>query len=327
MISTIPHVDLTASEKSQLATIMVAGNGQIKKYHGKLAASQKCSLTTFRKDILAAVKNNPKSDIKVRGVSIPRSAVSAIMAVKEIEWKMLTGYSRFIYRQARKWKQTLKNSGLTFSDIYQEVTIGVINAIWNYRKPSVKFLTYVHNAVFNRIMGVANYAKPLSHLQNADIKLVGVFLKKKRAMESVGPVGFDDVTRALNLSPEQASSLHKALQNVAPESSIVNDESGSILQATAAQRERQYVRTGDDEAREESVEPLLSPDLAEAIEKANLNSWEQAVLKAYLTGGKKWRTEVANAHTNPKTGKPYSRMMPILTINKIQKKLQSALAA
>jgi DNA-directed RNA polymerase specialized sigma subunit len=325
MIYKIEHVDLNPAEKTRLASIMATGNKELKRYHAK--AKEKCSLATFRKELFVACRQ--KGQVHVRGVLIPQSSLAAIMAVKDIEWRMLCGHGKFIASQSKRWKNTLRNSGLSFSDIYQEVVIGVINAIWNYDQTQIRFLTYVHNAIFNRMMGVANHSKPLSHLQDADIKLVGAYVKKRKSLATSGPVNFDAVVHALGLKPDQVCRLQKALQNVCAESNIRTgigaiDENGGILQLAIADEEKPYIQTNDDESIESDAKPKLPVELMELIEKAELTPWEQAVLNAYLTGGAGWRTEVAKNHINPKTGKPFSRMLPILTMNKITKKLVNA---
>jgi DNA-directed RNA polymerase specialized sigma subunit len=212
------------------------------------------------------------------------------------------------------------------------VTVGVINAIWNYDKTNIKFLTYVHNAVFNRMMGVSNHTRSLSHLQDCDIKLLGAYVKKRQALATTGPISFDDVVTALGLKPEQIFRLRKALQSASPESCIRTgtkaiDENGGILQTAVAHEIKPYVHTTDDESKEPAAKPVISAELRELLDKVELSPWERAVLDGYLTGGAGWRTHVANSNINPKTGKPYSRMYPILTMNKIINNLKKAHAA
>ena len=74
----------------------------------------------------------------------------------------------------------------------------------------------------------------------------------------------------------------------------------------------------------------LTIEHMELIKKAKLTEWEMIVLEAFMhspAGSNGWKTEVAKSHINPATGKPYSRMAPLVALQRIRVKMKRLVSA
>lgn len=305
----IPAYKATAEEKDNLDKIMRRGNKVFHKYHERIkqkiqgTGDGRYSRMRFRKELYEACKNDPKK-IVVQGISISQADFSIINKVKEIEYDVLSYYSRIIFKLAKKW--TVIDPSISFEDYYNEAVAAAIKSMWGFVKEDIKFMTYLHMTITRHMMNFTNENKPLSHWTQENKKLYGDFeqIRRKAGME----IGFDEIVKLMGLGSEEVDDLRSMLTKVISQiefskgGSSDDDAPNSIGIYSAAQVE---------------TKPVLDYDQMEAVRRTPMDDWERKVLEAYLEGGRGWASDVARNNVNPETGKVYSRRAPKLALDRV----------
>jgi DNA-directed RNA polymerase specialized sigma24 family protein len=338
----IEPLKLTAKEKAQLARTMAAGNLILKALHEKaqpqakrkypryprrqfrkelfrrldrLAKARKLSAARARKVEGYVAKPYPYS-FTLHGVKITDAEVRPILEVRAIQDLVLAGVSKLIAKLAggaSARRTSSQTEGVRFEDLYNEGVLVAINCVYCYTKPSTKFSTFVTHAIRRMYMNLNRANKPLSHWTNDESALFAKYENTRRAAEQEqGAVTFDELVRMMRIGDKDRVTLQDMLKGVIRQSDLTTSSEDAVedFSALAVQK----------------VSEKLDPDQREALQKANLDDWEKAVLAAYLeapAGHTGWRTEVARKHINPLTNKPYSRPAPAIALRRIAAKVQA----
>jgi len=320
----VQHYDATDEEKAVWEQTLRRGNRVLKTYHtrAKEYIGPKYSLHKFRKDVFDAVKNNggvkggvivkrkqifsktrlKKESPKLVQIGLSETDLNLILAVKKIEFLILSSFSKLIYKVARKWSRRKHGSSLTFDDFQSIGSMATINATYQFNRDDIKLVTYVTWAIHRKILNETNNAKPLSAWPQKSKKLYGQFerLRNQIGME----VSFEEVTKMMDLGAVEIDDLRSMLTQVIHHSDMGrgenNDEEPSFLSLCEAEPE---AKTDLDEL--------------EAVAKTQMNEIEKDVLQSYLFGGHGWATAVAARHINPTTSKPFSRRAPRLILDRV----------
>lgn len=314
--SLIPVSKHSIEEKDEQDRIMRRGNKVFRQYHERIKAkiegtgNGRYGRQKFHKELFDAVKADAKNII-VRGVSISQTDFSLIKKVKDIEFQILSTYSRLFYKMAKAWSAI--DASMSFEDYYNEIVIAAIVAIYGFVKEDIKFSTYLVWVIKNKMLNVSNENKPLSAWTQDNKKLYGDF---ERTCQSTGKeIGFEEIVKLMELNEKQTFDLRSMLTKVITQTELSReekDENTSFGIYSAEQR----VST-----------PVIDYDQMAMIRNVPMTDWERTVFEAYLSGSRGWASEVARSNINPKTDEPYSRRAPKITLDRILEKIKENIAA
>lgn len=305
----IPTHKATEAEKDEQDKIMRRGNKVFHQYHERVKArvqgtgDGRYSRIRFRKELYDAHKSNPKR-IEVRGIVISQSDFSIINKIKEVEFQVLSTYSRLIFKIAKKW--SVIDSNMSFEDYYNEAVSATIKAMWGFVKENIKFVTYLHWALHRHMLNFTNENKPMSAWTQENKKLYGDFEQIRR--ENGMDIGFDEIVKLMGLSEKEVGDLRSMLTKVINQ---VEFSKGLSVESEMPNSLGIY------SAEQKEVKPVLDFDQMEAIRRTPMTDWERQVLDAYLQGGRGWASDVARNNVNPETGQPYSRRAPKIALDRV----------
>lgn len=324
-VELIPHVDFSPEEKRQVAESMVRSNLPVKAIHKIIQersfknCPNKLSFRKFRLDLAKAidvfdmlrrgkqvqgvvvhpngitqyesVTSSGNGVLEMHGTCIPNEVVDGIRTLRSQEYRIMTGYSKLVYRESRRW---FKSSMIdeTFGDFYDECVMAAMNAIYNYSKIETQFSTYLTTTIYNHMLHFVN-ERINGKLNQEDIDLVVRYRNMEKQIN--GPKRFDDICDLLNFSQSDRNSLNKAMGTIRCQSQITTDEVDSPNDFIDSFPEPEQLR--------------LDIDQQAAIANAPLTEWERTVLEAFIAseGRSGCLSEIAGKTINPKTNKPYSR--------------------
>lgn len=312
----IPVTKLSTEEKAEQDRIMRRGNKVFRQYHERIkdkiegTGNGRYGRQKFHKELFAAVKADAKK-IVVRGITISQADFSLIRKVKDIEFEILSAYSRLFYKMAKAWSSI--DSSMSFEDYYDEIVIAAIVAIYGFVKENVKFSTYLTWVIKTKMLNVSNENKPLSAWTQDNKKLYGDF---ERTCQSNGKeIGFEEIVKLMELNEKQTFDLRSMLTKVINQTELSRDDKDESTSFGIYNAE-QHVST-----------PVMDFDQMEIIRGIQMTNWERTVFEAYLVGGRGWASEVARNNINPDTDKPYSRRAPKVTLDRILGKIKENIAA
>lgn len=326
-MDSLPYTPLSDEDKRAYEATMLAGNSRLKHWHQKIKEqkSRKYSRVQFRKDFLQAVKNNA-GVVCVEGICIPDKDVKKILAVKKIEWPLVTGFSRLVMKQAKRWIRRDHDAALDFEDLRNEGLVALTNAIYHYNSETVRFSTFAYHSIHRRLITVCTRASSFSPRSNGNIELYQLYVDVLR--KANGPVTFDEIVERLQLSKKQIHTLRSMLVQSINASNLPSigaddaDYSGGDYSQLGSQQ-GEYVVSGHQQGagvifrREEQLEL----DQLDAVEDAGLTDFERKVLEAYLaSGGRGWMTEFAEENLNAQ-GKAMSRAWVSQTMQRVREKI------
>jgi len=299
-------------------TILVRGNRTIQRLHSRIR--QRCrflsgnpfrrySKRRFRQEFFqlqtfCSIFHIPTV---MYGIKIPQKAVHNILEIKNIENEVIISYSNLVRRIANLKRADAKESSyIELNDLEAEGYFGLLDAIYGYRNLSVKFITYAHRVIGNRI----NAAIQRTHTNFPWPRSMRLLYKSYEQHIAKHPTAtLDEVLIGLDIDEKQYKQLCASLLQVTTESNL------HTLQGELRNKREDGDYTSFSVKVANFRPPvLLDPDQRQAIEGANLNEWEWAVLNSYLSGHKGWRTDVAKQF-----GK--SRMAPTVAMEIIKRKV------
>lgn len=294
-VALIPHVNLSTEEKLETEAVMRRGALVINKAIQKIKQGKRIhfSRERFRTMFFEEIRKNGVKSMKIEGVKLSLSDVTSIMDIKNIEWKVLCGVGRLIYKRALAWSIKKLDCDLHFFDFYNEATIAAMNAIYGFHK-NVRFITYCQYAIENRMLNSANAYKPLSRWSDDSKKLYVKYVKTKAEINDNAT--FEDIVTVMDISKDEVQLLRSLLRTVSNSSDLQdNSETRSDLMNKIPEK-----KVVNDSL---SIDGLNINQLLSTIE---MNDLERAVVDAYLSGDKGWAAHVANSHINPVTRKRYT---------------------
>lgn len=272
--------------------LMIQAAQVIRRYHRQ--AKSKPTREAFR---VAILKQNRLTDVRVFGVRIPRSAVKKILAVRAVEDELLRKHRRLVGCVIKRMKSQLTYSYLDESDLESEGQIALLNCFYGYSNPNIQFSTYAYQAIRNR------FIKVLIASRNDRLRqphgLAHLVSKMKKLATRYPDASFDELADYLELSQDQ----RKTLQEV---------ESGPVREYP---NEYNIPHKTAQESRDEILEQIFN---------LSLTDLERAVVEACIQGSHGWQSDVARQFINPNTGKPYSRVMPKVVLERLRKRLEAA---
>ncbi|MHA1948219.1 MAG: hypothetical protein ACW987_00005, partial [Candidatus Thorarchaeota archaeon] len=205
----IPEVDLTDEQKSIHFDILVAGNTVLKEVHEE-ALEKKLPHTKNRfefRNHLLDLSGGEKQDMRLKSMTVSKSALDKIQAVKDLDCEIVSGYSKMIKQISNRWNKK-KNSVLDFDDLMQEGMFSLLKAsvyfLGHTEKGKVCFTTYLWRSVNHRMMTVCLHDRSIK-TSKPSFDLSREFEKTKK--EHNGPCNFDEIIEKMDLTEIQKYNL------------------------------------------------------------------------------------------------------------------------
>jgi hypothetical protein len=358
----LPYEPLSSEEKVKFEKIMCAGNVPLRRWHevvrkrlrnkrfttGRIAFLEKklrteqqirpewqkeletltCpskfySRTKFRCDLFGKMGKSVRS-VVVWGVKIPCNDMRKIWEVKQIETKLILGFSRMITKIVNQWVGPSNDVSIETEDLYNEGVFATIRASFCFTRKDIRFCTYVYHAIRRRIMTVCMQTQPLSAFPQAAVDLHREY--KAIQQKANGYITHDEIVKQMGLSNKHRAVLESMLVSVVNQAALDYSEYSEMRDESHNHDFSQIgtVFAGMDGRKEWFVgghRAQIGPafvhrtetdlDIQKAVEqiKSKASELEIAVLNGFLENPNNgWMTQVANSLTNPQTGSSYSRM-------------------
>jgi len=312
----IPYFKLSGNQKQKTLEILGRGNVLLKKWAAFFPPKK---YRQFRNSVMDGSTNPqhegktgiPSDKLKEFHADLPfmtaiRHGKYDDLDGRSVEQTVLEGFSALAKGHARKWSLEGDPVGLTKQDFLQEAYMQVIEAMYSWLPEfNVEISTYIWWALKNRMSNVVNQqGQMLCPLTNSDLELMTRFEQKKRGMPQY--FTFDQIIAELGLSNEEGKHLNTLLTRVFAENQLGGQQDGHD-DMSASGNDYTGHRVGVD--RESETETVLQEQhVIDTLNRAGLNTLERQVIEAAMEPYHGWQTEFAKTHTNPATGKPYSRM-------------------
>jgi len=280
----LPFIELSAKEKAETQAIMAAGNNILARHHekAKLVKGAEYSRRDFRIALFAKMDETPGQSVNIFGFLVPKRDLASIQAIRDIEYKLLCGYTGIIAKIANSiWRHERSSTKMEFGDFYNEGIVALTNAIYYYTEPDKQFSTYSQWVIYRELTLAANKGKPLSHWSTRARKMVMAYEAAKNQFN--GPVTFEQVVAKMGLSPQQASILNDLMVRVLNESALEsgNDDGDELALASLVS--------------EDSYMPDLDLQNAlKTVRRGLKTQFEIDIYNCLLNDGN--LTEVANSH-------------------------------
>ncbi len=315
-----PSVSLSSEEIDRHFRTMRKGNTALKRCAELTGLENK----TFRSKLFHSKFNPDETDVKgeriwpaMADTTIAEiiKSIPLIEAVRSIEWTMLCAYSRLAKRHAKAWTKLRSGVIVSEADYFQEAIVALLDAIYSYTQDNVKFITFAWRVIYNRLAAASNKNNPFGPMTNEALKLLKRFEEAKFTFN--GPVTDDEVMDSLNLTEEETALLKDVQVRVygAPEVC-------SKMFPCDGERTDDYTATRYGIDNEKDTVPC-NFEIREAMQHANLTDFERQIVSTSLYPHYGWQTELAAAHVNPNTNKPYSRAAIAVMLERALRKIKA----
>lgn len=257
----LPYIPFSVERRKECTAILLAGNQVL---HRLYKASNYKNKTDFRVALFREM------DAGTAALSVDDA--QAIQAVRDIEYEVLCGLCRMIYKLGAKWAKKMDINGL--NDYQQDALLAAMKAIYCYRKPNIQLTTYVEVTIKRELYKVFDPRRQC--LTKRDRKLrakLEVIIK-----EANGPINLEEAMLQMDLTTEQRLALWATFI-------VVNEEDAS--QNLTVNNLQDY-RCGGEE------HPMT--ECLSHISDLSLSEFEQEVLHHAATSERGWQTEVCRRH-------------------------------
>lgn len=304
----IPYEKISEDRKKVLDDLMRNGNIVLKKYHNILKNNlsiPKYNRIKFLNLILNECQRSEPKDLCISGVFIPKEDVAKILSVKEIEWEVLCGYSRAIWKISSRHKPI--DSSISQEDLLSEATHSAMVSIYHFTKENIKFITFLQHCVNRHLTyRVGSFSK----LSKRAFDLVTKYKRFKN--KTNGPCNFQNVVEQMDLSDKEIKILKNALSKTNNYSDLNIEDLNFVVD----------VRENNQDGSEDKNR------INDIIAKLDLSVLEKSVLDGFLYSNKNSKTSMglgtfAKNIINPSTGKPYSRQSLSLAWNRVKDKISN----
>jgi hypothetical protein len=300
----IPFVSLSEAEKFRLEHSLRERNRLLAHYHDLFKAAsglQKHKRCEFFK----TVSGHNGSSLSIGGVDIPAEDVSKISEIKEIEWRLICGFSKLITKLAHKWHGATEDASIGMDDLEGEALQAAVYSAIHFTKEE-RYSTFLYHCVNRHMAKLCCRAGSLSGVSRGCAKTKRKF--QKLIMEEGAT--FDSVVDKMGLSERQARRLQFSLTKVRTASDSPEDS-------------REITAVDKQAVPSEKYETSLLESLIPTLELSDL---EKAVLEGFMKSptGRLGIGSVSKNLINPKTNKPYTRMSFTLAWQRVKKKIADA---
>lgn len=288
----IPHVTLTAEQKSECLQILGECNTLLRKWAAYFPPRK---FRWFCRAVFSGDKN-PDSQIPEDKLEEFHRDLPSILVVRQchaflnnrtIEDAIVQNFANMTLHHANKW--AVQSTTLEVEDYLQEAYLRLYDAVYSWLPNSADICTYVYAAIRNRFANVCNHQDNMfCAISQQDMNLVIAY--KKHISSAKNRIVFDEVVQEMNLSDEQACRLSFALKKIQIEGNISEEV------------EYTYSHVKFEVNQHESEDFVDS-----TLRKANLSDLEKELILLAMEDEPGWQSEYARTH-NSQRGVPYSRV-------------------
>lgn len=328
----LEYVKIPDDQIKTYQRLVAAGGVALREAHTGKNKTKWNNRSDFRGHLFHLVDsgNRPKALRLIRA-----SELDKVLAVRAIEVRMLEGFFGLVCQRAKAWS----NSTVSSDDLEQEATLALLDAIYYYTDPSIKFITYATNIIENTLISVCTTD---GVIRKPDCGKTRALLEAYyEAMATFNrSVGFEEAAAVTVIGEDRRSLTTKEVNQLRRLLVMVNDQSSEVTENGQVQNDYTanarpvpvsssgssgaYWRGSDDNAAFHSDEREALRLLVERADE--LDAWDQAVLKAWIEDGTNgWQTRVAKDNINKFTGRPYSRAAAKIAMDRLIVRAQALL--
>lgn len=288
----IKPIRIPAEVMASYCKIMAAGNAKLKQC-ARLAGMKN---KDFRGKLFRTGMQPENMGVTPKVVMAVNQALPDIKAVRKLEGPLFNSVVQIAWKLA---KQVSGWGAVEYPDAEQEAYAALVDAIYGYTRPNIKFGSLAWNAVRRRLMAVHNRQNALSPPSREVVHLIAAYEQQKERMSTQGPASQEQVIDSMWISDEDREALldHFSATKVVHGLSMIEPNEGDAFQDYTS------FRRGIDNERD----AIQDCEVRDAMEHAGLTDFETKVMLASLHPHRGWMTELAAATINPRTNKPFSK--------------------
>lgn len=270
--TTITFVELSDEELKQQLQVIAEVRPVILKWCQRIYGEN--NYKQFRYEYLNG--KLPKFDLSRNAVSIPNKDRAQLERLQVVEVALLQHNIRACAKIARRYYQYNKRRlpGVEYADFLQEATMALVDSVYAYNGSS-KFVTYIYQAINNRMKDFVRTENPLSP-PSPDIVEVGNLVSDY--MNTNG-CNFDQAAIDLKLSSDDCYNARKV--------------NAVVLSQDSKDEERSTKLNSIKDHRNNKVDDY-DPLMMEALNTSGLSEVEREVFNAYLMNETGYQTRIAS---------------------------------
>ena len=269
------------------------------------------------------------NDIEINNIIIPKQHAEKIANSKKYESEILLNFMNMFSKIASKWSSYFSDVCLSKEDLESEAIQAAIYAIYGYANKEISISTYIYRCVTNKIKNICNSTNSLSNFGSRAIKIRRKFEEAKSKSHPFST--YDEIVKSLNLNEKEISILQSmsvsvcgfALSSNNDDKESSNDYSsfgkrfssldGSVKYNCCSNGTSFTIREDDQLEKENKIN----------INFSEFSELEKAVLEGFMNSSNNLGlSHFAKNLTNPRTGKPYSRMAYTYAWKRIKEKIK-----
>lgn len=293
----VPHKNMTPERAAECKQIMITGNTAFRKWLPfiTLLRSRVCRDAVIKGNLNKVLQYIPSERRAEFLADVP-----AILRVETVIEDVIGHHVKMIARLAKKWDArnrlhaSVSQSYIDGGDIASEGFLAMFDAIRNYARADIRFLTYCWSTVNRRMLEAIVESAPVSCFSRREQKLVKTVVTKQLQSKSL-----DEAVQDGSVNDEDAALVREV------ESMGVVLASALKVKGEDSRSDYSCMRRGA--ASDMSGQPDGAWELYDFIERANLSEFEKDALLSSMAPSHGWTVECAARHTNKHTGQPMTR--------------------
>jgi len=302
----VPHKNMSSERATECYQIMAKGNAAFRRWLPFISQrrSKSCRRAVIKGEMNEVLQHIP-SERRVEFLA----DVPAILAVEGVVMDVVGHHVKMIVRLARRWADNNHNNGCSVrksyidgGDIASEGFLAMFDAIHNYDRLDIRFLTYAWSTVNRRMFAAIMETAPIACFNRREQKLLQKVVKdqlKSGRKKSLAQAVSEGV-----VSDEEAEVVREILTVKVVLASKLEERFGAGMGESDV-FDYTSLRSGVmDDNRDQ---PNDSWELYEFIQKAGLSDFEQDALLSSMTPFFGWQVECAKRHKHPLTQEPITR--------------------
>ena len=295
--------DERATERNQ---IMAKGNAAFRRWLPFISQrrSKSCRRAVIKGELNEVLQHIP-SERRVEFLA----DVPAILAVESVATDVIGHYVKMVMRLAGRWADINNNNGnsvkrsyIDGDDIASEGFLAMFDAIHNYDRLDIRFLTYAWTTVNRRMFAAITETAPISCFNRREQKLLQKVVKDQ--LKTGRKKTLEQVVKDAVLNEEEAELVREILTVKIVLASKLEAGFGTGMGENDV---FDYTSLRASVMTDNRDQPSDAWELYEFIEKAKLSDFEQDALLSSMTPFFGWQVECAKRHKHPLTQEPITR--------------------
>lgn len=292
----VPHKEISGERMEECRQIMIKGNNAYRKWMPTITRRR----SRFCRDLI--VKG--KLDQVLPFIPADRHAeflsdIPAIMCVESVIADLLGHHVKMVVNLASKWaknnngEKSTKRSYYDGGDLASEGFIAMFDAIRNYNRNDIVFMTYAWMTVSRRMFASLMATSPMSCFTRQERQLLGKIAKKQ---SQSGNRNIAEAVANEIVNDDEAALVREMLTIKVVLASRLEESMGRMEDGNF-----DYTSFRAGASCDRTSQPSDAWELYDFIERANLDECEQDVLLSSLTPFRGWQAECSVRHGVSKT--------------------------